>query len=303
MACASSRRRLITRLTEIVADRDPVQGVGGLDRAAVVGDDDELGPGRELPERLREASHVRLVERGIDLVEHAEGRRADLEHGEQQRNRAQLDLKTLSYEEDFKHAPEKIKKIQQEIEQNQQKISKPKLEDFTKIADQELEQRLILEKNKITELNDQQSKLEKALAEQNIRPDNIRTETIAARQSLEATQKKLETANKFNDSKLESEARHIYLETLVELYTTELKKLSVESSSNQVRVDLLKTELQWLNLQKNQQEPITNLLENLVNTRRQQAALNIQQALSEAERSIANKTPNYPANHSGKYRL
>lgn len=202
---------------------------------------------------------------------------------------ADYNLKAFDYEEDFKQAPEKIKKLKREIEQIQQKTSKPKPEDFTKIPDQELEQRLILEKNKIAELNDQQSKLEKTLAEQNIRPDSIRTETIAARQNLEAAQKKLETVNNVSGSKLETEARQIYLETLADLYTTELKKLSVEGNSNQVRVDLLKTELQWLNLQKNQQEPIANQLENMVNTRRQQAALHIQQELSEAERSIANK--------------
>ena len=73
----------------VVADGDPVEGVGGLDRAAVVGDDDELRPFGELSQRLREAADVGLVERGIDLVEHAEGRRADLEHREQQRDRGQ----------------------------------------------------------------------------------------------------------------------------------------------------------------------------------------------------------------------
>ena len=73
----------------VVADGHAVQRVGGLDRAAVVGDDDELRLVRQAPERVREPADVRLVERRIDLVEHAERDRPDLEHREQQRDGGQ----------------------------------------------------------------------------------------------------------------------------------------------------------------------------------------------------------------------
>ncbi len=198
-------------------------------------------------------------------------------------------LKVQGFEDDLRQAPEKIKKLQQDIEQNQQKNNKQKTEDFTKISDLELEQRLIFEKNKGTDLNDQLGKLDKALAEQNIRPGSIREEITAARQNLETAQKKLENSNNISTSKLESEARQLYQETLIDLYTTELKKLAAEASSNQARVELLKTQLQWLNLQKSLQDPIIEMLESLVNNRRQQAAIHIQQELSEAERSITDK--------------
>ena len=69
--------------------RHAVEPVGELHRALVVRDDDELRPIRHLAHDLVEAVDVRLVERRVDLVEHAERRRLDLEDGEQQRHRGE----------------------------------------------------------------------------------------------------------------------------------------------------------------------------------------------------------------------
>ena len=60
----------------VVADGHPVEGVGGLDRAPVVGDDDELRLVGEAAQRVGEPPDVRLVERRVDLVEDAERDRA-----------------------------------------------------------------------------------------------------------------------------------------------------------------------------------------------------------------------------------
>ena len=55
-------------------------------------DHDELGPVGELAERLREPAHVALVERGVDLVKHAERRRPHAQDREQQRGCGQRAL-------------------------------------------------------------------------------------------------------------------------------------------------------------------------------------------------------------------
>ena len=49
-----------------------------------MGDDDALGGPRQLAERIGEPADVRLVERRVHFVEHAERHRPHLEHGEQQ---------------------------------------------------------------------------------------------------------------------------------------------------------------------------------------------------------------------------
>ena len=58
-----------------------------LHGALVVGDDDEVRHIEERRERVAEALDIRLVERGVDLVEDAEGRRLRLEDRHEERDR------------------------------------------------------------------------------------------------------------------------------------------------------------------------------------------------------------------------
>jgi hypothetical protein len=57
-----------------------------------VGDHDELNTSRELGQQIREALHVRLVERGVHLVQHTERGWIDLEQPEQQRDHGKCTL-------------------------------------------------------------------------------------------------------------------------------------------------------------------------------------------------------------------
>ncbi len=197
--------------------------------------------------------------------------------------------KAVELESTVKQAPEKTKKLQREIQQAQQKLNKQKTEDFSKIQGEELEQRLIFEKEKIGTLDEKIKKFEKELVLQNERPQLIRPETIAAEQALEAAQKKLEIPLLPTVSKLEAEARKIQLNTLVASINAELKLLAVEANTNLVRVELLKTELQLLNLQKDLLSPVIAAIENLANERRQQEAIHMQNVLTEAEKTLSDK--------------
>ena len=89
----------------IVADSDAVERVGRFDGPAVVGDHDELGLVREASQRVREPADVRLVERGVDLVEHAERHGPDLEHREQQRHGRQGALTAGEHREGLRLLP------------------------------------------------------------------------------------------------------------------------------------------------------------------------------------------------------
>src|SRR5271169_4151171 len=66
--------------------RDAVKGLRGLHRPLVVRDEDELRLLGQLHEERREAVDVRLVERGVDLVEDAERRGLVLEDRDQKRD-------------------------------------------------------------------------------------------------------------------------------------------------------------------------------------------------------------------------
>ena len=69
--------------------RDADEAVGRLHRALLVADDEQLGVGPELGDEPEEAVKVDVVERGLHLVHHVEGRRAAPEHGEQEGQRGE----------------------------------------------------------------------------------------------------------------------------------------------------------------------------------------------------------------------
>ena len=198
---------------------------------------------------------------------------------------------TAEFKAAIKQAPEQTKKLQKELEQTLLKVSKQRLEDFNRIPVEELEQRLILEKGKVSNLDEQVKKLESELAVQNSRPQLIREETVAAQQDMEAAQKKLEVPAGKTEPKLEVEARQAQLKTLIDSRIAELKMLDAEAISNPARVDLLKTQFQLLDIQKSALNPVVTAIENLTLNLRQQEAKQMQDALSQAEKAVAGKHP------------
>jgi potassium efflux system protein len=198
---------------------------------------------------------------------------------------------TTDFKKAIQQAPEKTKNLHKEIDQSQLKLTKQKLEDFNRIPVEELEQRLIIEREKISNLDEQIKSKESELAVQNSRPQIIRQETLKAKQELEAAQKKLETLLATPGSSLETEARQIYLRTMIAMRIAELKMLDVEAISNPARVDLIKAELQLLHSHKNTLSPVIAVIEDLLSERRQQEAKEMQDALSQAEKALSGKHP------------
>ncbi len=204
---------------------------------------------------------------------------------------ATLNEKTAEFETAFKKAPEKTKKLQQDNQLTQERPVKPKLEDFSRISTGELEQRLILEKGKLSALDEQYKNLEKELSVQIERPKLIRQETVAAQQNLETAQKKYDALPENQILKPETEAGVLQLAALIEAGKAELKMLAAESGSNLIRVELLKAELQSLKLQKDQLSPIINTIEVVFNERKQQEAHDLENELTQAEKTASGKHP------------
>ena len=204
-------------------------------------------------------------------------------------NSADYTARTNDFNLAIKQAPEYTKKRLKDIEQITAKIAKQKPEDFNRIPTEELDQRLIIEKGKVSNLDEQQNKQENELLLQQSRPQLIRTETVIARQDIESSQKKLTLPADRASTTLETEARLAYLKTLIEARTAELKMLDIEAISNPSRVELLKAELRLLELQKNALIPVITTIDNLLTERRQQAAQTMENALSQAESELAGK--------------
>ncbi|MDQ5939540.1 MAG: potassium-dependent mechanosensitive channel, partial [Pseudomonadota bacterium] len=204
---------------------------------------------------------------------------------------AQFQANIIAYTASIHEAPRKTKALQKEIEQQVAKLSKPKNEDFRHIPVEELEQRLILEKGHIGQLDEQMNKIETDLALQNNRPMHIREETVAAQQAIEATLKKLQLPPASSESKIETDARQIYYKTLIDMRNVELKLLDVEAISQPARLELLKSSLQLLDSQKSALSPVVATIESLVFELRQQEAQKMEDALSQTENELSTKHP------------
>lgn len=206
-------------------------------------------------------------------------------------SKAQAITQITAFTAALHQAPIQTKKLEKEIEQTLAKQSKQKTENFSQIPVEELEQRLIIEKGKVSQLDEQLKKVEADLTLQNNRPILIREETVETQQTIEATRKKLELPAAPTDSKLEYEARQIYYKTLIETLTTELKRLDAEAISQPARVELLKTQLQLLDIQKNSLTPIVTTIESLAFDLRSQEAKKMEDALSQTEKELEGKHP------------
>jgi len=195
------------------------------------------------------------------------------------------------YKAALKTAPVQTRRLQKEIESYPQKAGKQKSEDWDSIPTEELEQRLIIEKGKAANLDDQIKQKETELVEQNSRPQLIREQIVAAKQAIDTDQNQLMAPTAGLASPLESEARQAELKTAIERRNAELKMLEAEALSNPARADFLKVELQWLEIKRTEQGPVIETIEAVLAERRQKEAQEIQEALSQAEKELAGKHP------------
>lgn len=200
--------------------------------------------------------------------------------------------KTFEYQNALKQAPLDSAQLQKNLAQAQQKQGKQKLEDFSGIVTEELEQRQIIEQEKLNNIDDQLKKLENELAVQNSRPQLIRQETVNAQQELTDTQNKLAAPDPAtNNSKVLAEAESLALQTTMAARTAELKMLGIEALSNPVRLDLLKSQYQWLDFQKSNELPVIAAIGDKLAEHREQAAKDAQDALSLTEKALSDKHP------------
>lgn len=204
-------------------------------------------------------------------------------------NLERFNAQAILFKASTNKAPDETKKLQKEIEQALAKASKQKIEDFNSIPTAELEQRFIIEKSKISNLDEELKKLESELSTQNSRPQLIREELLSAQQDIESAQKQLQLPSSKPDAKLDTEAQQLLLKTLVQARSAEIKMLEVEAVSNPVRVDRLKAQVQLVDLQKNALMQIAGEVENVLSVRRQQEAKEMQDALSQAEKELSGK--------------
>ncbi|MDD1609414.1 MAG: mechanosensitive ion channel [Methylococcaceae bacterium] len=200
----------------------------------------------------------------------------------------------IAFKTAIQQAPDLTKKLQKDIDQASEKPPKPNEEDFVKIPVEELTQRLVIEQDKVKQLDEQISKLTNELTEeQNNRPNLIRQERLNAKQELDEANKAIQdaiaNADSDSDAKLAQDAQKIYLKTQIDAKTAKLNMLDAETLSYAPRLGVLKTRLQLLGLQKEAISPVIDTIENVLSDLQQQEEKDRQNALSQAEKDLAGK--------------
>lgn len=195
---------------------------------------------------------------------------------------------TKDYEQALKLAPAQIKGVKKNLEKTAAALKNAKPEAFDGIDTEELEQRLIIERGKLNDLNAELKKIEDDLSVQSTRAPKIRQENAALQEKIDDGSERLK-ALRGAEPKTESEAPAIQLQSLLMAQAAELKMLEAEASSNPARVELLKAKAALLTLQSDALLSSVNVLEEVLSERRQQEAERVQQELNQAEKELAGK--------------
>lgn len=195
-----------------------------------------------------------------------------------------------SYQESIEQSAKKIKEQQAKLDSFQTRQSK-KPENFEGLSVTNLEQRLALEKTGLNDLEAQIAKTETELSFQEARESDIRKETDEVKQALEDSDKSGDIFNLLAETELERNARQILSKTAANKLSSQLKMLGLEAISRPARVELIKSELQLLKLQKQAVLPIISEIERNLLRRQQSDAQLLKNKLLQVEKQSLNKHP------------
>lgn len=184
--------------------------------------------------------------------------------------------------------PAEAKRLQRQIIDAEESLKNRRLEKLAIFPTDEIEQRLIIEKTHLSDLDAEINRLESQVADQLNRPQLIR-EKIAEIKSRHQEQQLL--ASKSSDNSLEKEAKQVQLETRIRMLNSTLKTLERESISDPLRLQIQKDQMHLLNIQREMQFQLVTELDNTLLERRQQSIDKEQAQLLEAEKAAEGKHP------------
>lgn len=188
-----------------------------------------------------------------------------------------------TFQNSIHQVPKQLQALENGTERLQKQWSQGKAENYSRIPHDELNQRLIMEKGNLSSLSSQIKKLEDDIAAQINRPDQIRQEKVKAKERIESAQEKLKSTHAEVESKLEIEARKLFLNAQISARSAELKALDIEAISNPLRLARMKAELQLLELKRIGLGPVINEIDETLFKMRQQQTEQMQEALSQAQ--------------------
>ncbi len=188
--------------------------------------------------------------------------------------------------------PVEVKRLAHQIADAEDVLKNRKPEKLGIFPTDELEQRLITEKARLSDLDAEISRVEAQIGELNSRPQLIREKVSDIKNKLASSQQEQQSLVVRAEGGLyQKESKQIQLDTRIRLLNSTLKTLELENISNPLRLQAYKDRMHLLSVQREQQSLLIADLDSFVLDRRQQEIDREQAALQQAEKEAEGKHP------------
>ncbi|MEI8573984.1 mechanosensitive ion channel protein MscS [Methylomonas sp. LW13] len=202
------------------------------------------------------------------------------------------DAQAESFKQALNSLPIEMKQLARQIAEAESNLKNRKSEKLVIFPTDELEQRLLIEKTKLSDLDAEISRIEATLGELNSRPQWIREKVSEIKSKQTSSQQEQQSlASRADDNLYQKEARQIQLDSRIRLLNSTLKTLELENLSNPLQLQANKDRVHLLTLQREQQSLLIADLDNFLLERRQQETDKEQAALLQAEKDAEGKHP------------
>ncbi|MGR8931189.1 MAG: mechanosensitive ion channel domain-containing protein [Gammaproteobacteria bacterium] len=183
-----------------------------------------------------------------------------------------------------------FKQVQRQILEAENSLKNRKPEKLVSIPTDELEQRLVIEKTRLSDLDGEIVRTQGLINDLTTSPQLIREKLAGLKTKQLATQQEQQLlATKVIDNFQEKEARQIQLDTRLRTLNSTQKALELENIGNPFRLELQKNHLQLLGLQRDYLTAVIAELDNYLLDRRQQEIDKEQAELVRAEKEAEGK--------------
>lgn len=197
-----------------------------------------------------------------------------------------------AFKQSLTSLPLEAKKLQKQINETEASLKNRSQAKFSAFPTDELEQRLIMEKSRLSDIDAEITRTEGQISDLSNRPLLIREKIAEIKTKQTTAQQELQIlAGKASDNLVEKEARQIALDTRLRLLNANLKALELENISDPMQLQLQKDRLHLLNLQREALILLLSELDGFLLERRQQEIDKEQAALLQAQREAEGKPP------------
>lgn len=202
------------------------------------------------------------------------------------------EAQAIVFKQTMNGLPMEAKQLARQIAEAEINLKNRKQEKFSIFPTDELEQRLIIEKTRLSDLDAEISRMEAQIGDLMNRPQMIREKISEIKSRQAATQQEQQNLTvRGSDNVAEREARQIQLDTRIRMLNSTLKTLELENIADPLQLQSQKDRMHLLNLQREQLSMLIADLDNFLLDRRQQEIDKEQAELLQAEKEAEGKHP------------